>query len=299
MFNAVRVLAIISICSTAFTQTKPLTQKEACREFDRAIIRIDTGRPSHGTGFIVSPDGWIFTAAHVVFDGERGKNDEAISVTLPDGSIKLATQVLPIEPNMAGRDYALLKVEGVNLPSLDLGDKPEELVPGSDLTIIGFPFSAVGFQSSGPSVKDKFCLSGTIAYSGPTSVPITVVTSKGPSTVNVNVDVVYFQGPSVQGLSGSPIISRDTGRVIAILTSKLTGISEALARTKQDIEAGPAPGIRMEMIIGNKVPLERTLSGLITVMDQQLANGLGAGTGIEDAKAVLRHILRSHKADQK
>jgi hypothetical protein len=257
-------------------------------------VRIDTGKSSHGTGFVVSPDGWILTAAHVVIDPESGQFDKVISVTLDNGSIKLATQVVPIDQNMAGRDFALLKIEGTNLSSLDLGDKPEDIVRGSDLTIIGFPFSALAFHSNGASVKDKFCLSGSVAYTGNTNVSVPVNTPKGPSTVNVNVDVIYFQGPSVKGLSGSPIISRDTGHVVAILTSKLTGISTALAQTRQTLSRQGGDQVIIEGIFPGK-----TTADLIDTLDSQLANGLGAGTGIEDAKAAMRHILRQRKADGK
>jgi hypothetical protein len=43
----------------------------------------------------------------------------------------------------------------------------------------------------------------------------------------------------------------------------------------------------------------QTTADLIDTLDGQLANGLGAGTGIEDAKAAMRHILRQRKAEGK
>lgn len=295
---AFRVLAIALFCSTVFAQ---ISQKEACQKFSSAVVRIDarvqldSDQISHGTGFLVSPDGWILTAAHVVENPETGKAYEGISVILSDGSVEIA-KIVPIDQKMAGQiagqDVAILKIDGSKLPSLDLGDKPDDIVLGSDLTIIGFPFSAMGFKANGPGIKDKFCLSGTVAYSGNTDVPIMVQTPKESRAINVNVDVVYFQGPSVKGLSGGPIISRDTGHVIAILTSKLTGISIALAATRQKINGGG------EFTFGT-VPLMQTTAELIDTLDGQLANGLGAGTGIEEPKYALRSILRrfpkSHK----
>jgi hypothetical protein len=125
-----------------------------------------------------------------------------------------------------------------------------------------------------------------VAYSGNTDVSISSETGKELRTVNV--DVIYFQGPSIKGLSGSPVISRDTGHVVAILTSKLTGISIALAATRRNIPGGG------EMIFGG-VPIMKTTAELIDTLDVQLANGLGAGTGIEEPKYALRHILRQHR----
>jgi hypothetical protein len=293
--HAFPVVAIVLFCSTVFAQ---ISQKDACQKFSGAVVQIDAGGgSSRGTGFLVSPDGWIFTAAHVVINPESSKAYEVIEVTLSDRSIKIATQVLPIEPKMAGRDFAVLKIEGKNLPSLDFGDMPDKLASGSDLTIIGFPFSAIAFHSSGPSVKDKFCLSGTIAYSGSTDVSVPINTSVGPSAVNVNVDVIYFQGPSVKGLSGAPIISRDTGHVVAILTSKLTGISPALDKAGRSIHT--LKGTGAELLVG-PVGFMETFGDIIDTMDTQLANGLGAGTGIEDPKFALRRILRQrHTNDTK
>ena len=143
-------------------------------------------------------------------------------------------------------------------------------------------------------VKDKFCLSGTVAYAGHAEVGVGIKTPKGPSTVNVNVDVIYFQGPSVKGLSGSPIISRDTGHVIAILTSKLTGISASLDSDRTGLRKAGTTGLYVDGIHE-----ETSITTLIDTLDYQLANGLGAGTGIEDAKAALRHVLRQREATKK
>lgn len=294
----IRVFVITTICTAYVAQcavNKPLNHKSICHSYAGAVVRIDTGRPSSGTGFVVSDDGLILTAAHVVLDPQTGKVDEAISVTFPGDLVRIARQVLPVEQNMFGRDFALLKVDDVlsKVQHIDLGDTAigdKDLEIGSDITIIGFPFSAVAFHQNAPSVKDKFCLSGSIAYVGQTEVVVGIQTSVGPGTVKVNVDLIYFQGPSVKGLSGSPIISNNTGRVIGILTSKLTGITEGLAVTRQQI-APPGQPVKGGIDIG-PIDIAKTTAGLIDTLDTQLANGLGAGTGIEDAKAAMRHFLR-------
>lgn len=291
---ATHVLAIGLLCSNVAAQ---ISQKDACQKYSDAVVRIDARikvdaeSVSHGTGFIVSPDGWIFTARHVVISPETGNPYEGISVTLADGSIEIA-KVIPIDPRtaaqLAGQDVSILKVERTKLPSLDLGEKADDIVIGSDLTIIGFPFSAIAFSSTAPGIKDKFCLSGSVASSGSTDVSITSETPKKTETIKVNVDVIYFQGPSVKGLSGGPIISRDTGHVIAILTNKLTGISVGLAAARDRLTRQHG-----EMTVGG-VGVLHTESELIDTLDAQLANGLGAGTGVETPKYALRSILRQH-----
>jgi S1-C subfamily serine protease len=281
----IRIVFFCSLCSLSYSQ---ISQKDACQKFSSSIVRIDGGGDSIGTGFIVSKDGWIFTAAHVIRNASTGQNYETVTVTLPSGRTKLASYIPPIEANMAGRDYAILKIDEIDLTPLAFADGPEEPIVGSDLTIIGFPFSAIAFKGNGPSIKDKFCLSAQIASSGITDVPVSLNTPKGPRTVNVKVDVIYFQGPSVKGLSGSPLISRDTGHVIGILTSKLSGIDDSLSRIRSASEQGQA--IVHASVVG--VDLLPMVTGVINTLDRQLANGLGAATGIEDPRAVFRQILR-------
>ena len=54
--------------STLYGQnSRPITRVEACRQFSKAIVQVDTDY-MHGSGFVVDPDGWIVTALHVVAD---------------------------------------------------------------------------------------------------------------------------------------------------------------------------------------------------------------------------------------
>ena len=105
--------------------------------------------------------------------------------------------------------------------------------------------------------------------------------------MDVKVEVIYFQGPSVKGISGSPIISRDTGKVIGIVTLKLTGITPALADLR---ERGKHTGIAFSGIGDPGLAFVQ----VIDVLDQQLANGLGAATGIDDPAHAL-NMAKSKK----
>lgn len=84
---------------------------------------------SLGSGFIVSPDGYIVTNSHVV----RGAKD--IKITLWDGRT--------YDANLVGTDdatdIAILKIEEKNLPSLKFGDS-ELLRVGDWVIAIGNPF---------------------------------------------------------------------------------------------------------------------------------------------------------------
>jgi S1-C subfamily serine protease len=91
------------------------------RAFDRIVARgaerCVTIRPAAtvvGTGCAITPDGWILTAEHVV----RGRR--AVEVELHDGR----TLTARIVATSTGNDFALLKVEARDLPSLSFGPRP-------------------------------------------------------------------------------------------------------------------------------------------------------------------------------
>jgi hypothetical protein len=161
---------------------------------------------------------------------------------------------------------------------------------GSDATIIGYPFSALNRE--GKPVETKFCLSASFA-----AVQIETVQVNGSRTVNgrkvpfnkdIKVDVVYFQGPSVKGLSGSPVISRDNGRVVGILSTKLTGISPALNELKDETAKGLGANVYLSGLQPGPV-----INQIITVLDNQLANGLGSAVGIDDPREAAESLRRS------
>ena len=207
-FRWLGLLGVLIVPYTLVAQKAlPLTQSQACTRFGSAVVRIEAGGNSRGTGFIVSPDGFILTASHVVRDAS-GQYFAAVAVTLPGGKIKLASPAVPISVDNFGQDFALLKVDAdIELPFLSLGST-HDVEPGDAGTIIGYPFSALTAQ--GQNVSTKFCLSAEIAATDIMNVAVneTRPTAKGNFSAerNVKVDVVYFQGPSVKGLSGSPII---------------------------------------------------------------------------------------------
>jgi S1-C subfamily serine protease len=285
------VLFILPVLPVSFALQTPMSQRQACAQFSDAVISINAGGQSKGTGFLVSSDGYILTASHVIRD-EAGVYFSAISVKMPDGHFEFATPATPLTLDNVGQDFALLKVgmkdTATKLPFLALGSV-DDVAAGSDATIIGYPFSAINVE--GTNVLTRFCLSAEFAATDVVTVPVkrTNKTHKGvtPTQKDVKVDVVYFQGPSIKGISGSPIISRDTGQVVGIVSVKLTGISTQLAELNKQIAAGVGSGISLSGLEPNKAIYE-----IITVLDNQLANNLGAATGIDDPKYALGRTVR-------
>jgi serine protease Do len=92
--------------------------------------------PSHGigSGFIVSPDGYVLTNAHVVADASE------VTVKLTDRR-EFAAKVIGVDKRS---DVALIKIAATGLPFVHFGD-PTKIRPGQWAIAIGSPF---GFDNS-------------------------------------------------------------------------------------------------------------------------------------------------------
>jgi hypothetical protein len=283
-----RALCLLSLCVYLISCPAQLTQRQACAQFSDAIVRIDSGGQSKGTGFLVSPEGYILTASHVVREHD-GRYSSAIAITLFDGTLAFAQPAIPISMDSVGQDFALLKIEAKHqLPFIPLGSVNDVKV-GADATIIGYPFSAINIQ--GGQVSKRFCLTATFAATDSPTQDVRGMNkalngTAVPIDKSVKVDIVYFQGPSIKGISGSPLISRDTGSVVGIVSTKLTGITPALDSLREQITTR---GVGNGIIISGLQP-GATTKMIIDVLDSQLANGLGAAVGIDDPKRALSQI---------
>ncbi|HET7198465.1 MAG TPA: DegQ family serine endoprotease [Burkholderiales bacterium] len=89
---------------------------------------------SLGSGFIISPDGYVMTNAHVVEGGDE------INVKLPDKR-EFKARVIGADRRS---DIALLKIDASGLPAVRFGD-PAKLKVGEWVVAIGAPF---GFENS-------------------------------------------------------------------------------------------------------------------------------------------------------
>jgi serine protease Do len=99
---------------------------------------------SLGSGFIISPDGYIVTNNHVVAPARDNATVESIRVTLTDRK--------EYEAELIGRDsasdLALLKIKATNLPYVRFGDSTQTRV-GDWVVAIGNPFGLGGTVTAG------------------------------------------------------------------------------------------------------------------------------------------------------
>jgi serine protease Do len=92
--------------------------------------------PSHGigSGFIITPDGYVLTNAHVVADASN------VTVRLTDRR-EFRAKVIGVDKRS---DVALIKIPATGLPTVQFGD-PAHIRPGQWAIAIGSPF---GFDNS-------------------------------------------------------------------------------------------------------------------------------------------------------
>ena len=156
-----------------------------------------------GSGFVVSPDGYIVTNAHVV------ENAEEITVRFNDKR-ELTAKVIGADTRS---DVAVIKVEGTNLQVVKIGDT-KKLRPGEWVIAIGSPF---GFQNT-------------------VTAGIVSATSRENLSGDPNLDAVPFIQTDVAvnpGNSGGPLLNM-RGEVVGInsqifsRTGSFAGISFAI-----------------------------------------------------------------------
>ncbi|MFZ2451136.1 MAG: DegQ family serine endoprotease [Methylovulum miyakonense] len=136
---------------------------------------------SLGSGFIISPDGYVLTNHHVVKDADE------IVVKFSDRR-ELVAKLIGSDPRT---DVALLKVTATQLPAVAIGE-PEKLQVGEWVLAIGSPF---GFEQS---------------------VTAGIVSAKGRSLPGGNyVPFIQTDVAINPGNSGGPLFNMD-GKVIGI-----------------------------------------------------------------------------------
>jgi serine protease Do len=151
---------------------------------------------SLGSGFIISPDGYVVTNEHVV------KNATQIIVTMTDGS-KRSAKIIGHDDQA---DVALLKIDGEKLPYCRLGNSDSILV-GEWLVAFGNPFGLF-------DINDR-----------PT-VTVGVVSSLGMNLAKIGSrnynNMIETDAAINPGNSGGPLVDAN-GRVIGMNTMIYTG----------------------------------------------------------------------------
>ena len=172
---------------------------------------------SLGSGFIISPDGYVVTNNHVIAPGARGASVDEITVTLPDRK-EYKARVVGRDPTS---DLALLKINATNLPFVKFGDSTRARV-GDWVVAIGNPFGLGGTVTAGiVSAVHRVTGAGTDRFIQ-TDASINQGNSGGPmfdlngNVIGINSQILGSQGGGNIGI-GFAIPAEDAKPVIDTL----------------------------------------------------------------------------------
>jgi len=182
---------VYSMKIEADTDDSVETQEGNCiinvRQTDSARKAAGSERKGTGTGFVVNPNGYLVTCAHVAAD--------AIKIDVALGGKVYQANVLAVDHE---NDLALIQIQAQGLATLTLGNS-DAIKIGQDVRALGFPLSSV----LGESIK---ATRGTLAGE-------TVIDGQKVFQVDASIN---------PGNSGGPLVS-ETGAVIGVNIAKLTG----------------------------------------------------------------------------
>jgi S1-C subfamily serine protease len=250
-------LALLAVLMAPLpTAAQPLSLQEALLRAKPAValvvaevggpvtVRCGTAAPSRtltpppyretGTGWFVSPAGWLITNGHVISAAHRPPDRllreraaQAIREACPDGAARasavpaLEPSIMVLLPNgfplpatvvkysppvageaMSGQDLALLRLEASDMPTLQLADSAS-LQIGDKIHIVGFPSVVLGHELLNATAKmEASVTSGAVS---------------GFRQDRANQAVIQTDAPAAGGNSGGPALN-DAGEVIGVLT---------------------------------------------------------------------------------
>ena len=154
---------------------------------------------SLGSGFIISPDGYVVTNNHLI-QGENGGTVDSVTVIMTDRKEYTAK----IIGRDQASDLALLKIEGANLPFVNWGDSAHARV-GDWVLAVGNPYGLGGTVTAGIISALHRGITGLGAYDRyiQTDASINMGNSGGPmfdlngNVIGINSALISPTGASV------------------------------------------------------------------------------------------------------
>lgn len=186
------------------------------RENQRAIALVISrfaADSQMGSGFVITPSGYLVTNRHVVLSA--GRTPRSVEVIMADTNVALAADVVRVS-DAEDTDIAILKIRGYTGPAVRAIDWAGRGVQqGAPAAMLGFP--------GGPQLA--------IDRSG------YVRTSMFAGIISRSGELLQFGGTTYAGVSGSPIFNAN-GEVIAVHFGALReglglGFSVPIARVRR------------------------------------------------------------------
>jgi len=220
---------------------------------------------SLGSGFIISPDGYIVTNNHVVAPGAKGATVDSITAIMIDRK-EYKAKLIGRDPTS---DLALLKIDATNLPYVKFGDSSRARV-GDWIIAIGNPFGI-----------------GSTVTAGIVSA-LHRVTGGGAYDRFIQTDAAINQGNS-----GGPMFDM-TGAVIGINSQIYAGQSGGNIGIGFAIPAEDARPVIDKLMKGTKIA-----RGYLGVGPQPVDDDIAAALGLQKNHGELLRSIEPNEAAAK
>jgi serine protease Do len=228
----------------------------------------DSPSTSLGSGFIISPDGYILTNAHVV-DGAN-----VVTVKLTDKR-EFKAKVVGADKQS---DVAVLKIDAKNLPVVKIGD-PHQSKVGQWVVAIGSPYGFDNTVTSGIiSAKSRSLPDENYTPFIQTDVPVNPGNSGGP-LFNLNGEVIginsmiYSQTGGFQGLS------------FAIPIDEAMKVKDELVKTGHVSRGRLGVAVQsMNQTLANSFGMDKPHGALVSSVD---AGGPAAKAGLKPGDVIV------------
>ncbi len=213
-----------------------------------------------GSGFIISPDGYILTNHHVAGNASK------IIVTMTNGE-KYDAEI--IGADMVS-DVCLLKIKGKNFPYLKLGNSDNSII-GEWVIAFGNPFGLFDYNAK-PTITV-----GVISNTG-----ISFFQQNGNSGYSVYKDMIQTDAAISSGNSGGPLVN-SLGEVI--------GMNTMIISTSNSYQGAGSIGL------GFSVPINR-IKEIIDLLKRDVKIERNSYIGI-DVREIDEDIARYYKLTKK
>jgi S1-C subfamily serine protease len=256
--RGIRSTALVLIARTAFAVGVGLAATGAhgadavatIARVKTAVVAMGTFEPARspqfafrGTGFVVGDGTLVVTNAHVVAETMDAARHEVFGFIIPrvgEGRPEFR-EAKPVSVDR-GSDLAILRMEGIALKALRIGDS-DQVREGQEILFTGFPIGAVlgAFAATHR---------GMIAAISPIAIPQSRSSDLNPQVIHRlasgSFSIFQLDATAYPGNSGSPVYDPATGDVLGVVNMVLVkGTKEnALSQPSGISYAVPARYVR-------------------------------------------------------
>jgi serine protease Do len=166
-----------------------------------------------GTGFVVGNGRQVITNAHVIPEKLDVDHNQSLAIFAGRGAKAKAHSARVVRMDR-DHDLALLEIQGVTLPAMQLGDS-DTVREGQEIAFTGFP---IGMVLGLYPVTHR----GIVAAITPMARPVeNARTLNGAQMKRLRnlFDAFQLDATAYPGNSGSPVYEQGTGRVVGVINS--------------------------------------------------------------------------------